>query len=243
MDSDFTIGGVSIFYLVPVLVFGPLMALGLWNFGLKDLFRRDQEVDDRIRQEQERREAEARRRLEKAGGLAPRPVTEPPTSAVSWIGRAVAYGAFAGFLGVFSAWPSYGYWPGDAGQLKLSITIAGERKAACRKLSREELMKLPPNMRRPEKCSRERHPVRIRITVDDQDLFAGTQPPAGLSGDGNSSFYHKFSLPTGGHRITATLSLDDGGSVTSHLDRSIHIQPGQVMVLGFDSVNHGLALQ
>lgn len=243
MGEYYILENVNAFYLVPVIVFGPLIAFGLWTFGLKDLFRRDPEAANVAKLEQERREEEARRRLEKAGGLAPRPVTEPPTTIASWIGRAVAYGLFAAFLAVFSAWPSYRYWPEESGQLKLSVTAAGDRKEACRKLSREELMKLPPNMRRPESCSRERHPVRITITMDDHELFAHNQPPAGLSNDGNSSFYGKFDLPAGHHKILATLSLDDGTSLVSQLDQNVDILPGQVLVLGLDPVTHQLTIQ
>ena len=63
MDADTFFGGASIFYLVPILIFGPLMFLVLWTFGLRDLFHRsDSEIKQR-QQEQAQREQQARRQV------------------------------------------------------------------------------------------------------------------------------------------------------------------------------------
>lgn len=234
MDSDFTLGGASIFYLVPVLIFGPLMALGLWNFGLRDLFRRSEEEKVAIHDQQAQREKEAQTRLKKAGTIQPRPVSEPPRSLASWFGRALAYGAFACVLALFSTWPSYEYWPSETAQLKLSISEAGDRLVPCIKRSREELAQLPPNMRSARKCSRERHPVRVVLRLDGRDMFNDTQAPAGIQADGTSSFYEKFPLAAGTHRIEARISLDDGGTFPHVLDRTLMLSSGQVLVLGYD---------
>lgn len=242
MDGT-TFHGASYFYLVPVVIFLPLILFALWNFGLKDIFRRsDKEVRAR-RLDQIRREKDAKRRLEKSGGLAIRPVTEPPRTVLSWIGRAVAYGAYACVLAVFSNWPPYAYHDPHAAQVKLSLSVPGARKEACHKRSREELMKLPPNMRAPMQCSRERLPVAVSLAIDGQTLYAASQAPAGLSGDGSSSFYEKFAVPAGTHRIAVRLSFDGGASYSHTLEESVVLAPTQVLVVGYGGTDKALFLQ
>lgn len=238
-----TYHGASYFYLVPVAIFLPLILLGLWSFGLKDLFRTTDTEKRARRLEQIRTEKETKRRLAKAGGLAVRPVTEPPRSVASWAGRALAYGAYAAVLGVFSAWPPYAYWPADTGQLKVSLSVPGDHKEACRKRTRDELAKLPPNMRAPMKCSRERAPVAIEVTFDGKPLYRAVREATGLSKDGASAFYEKFAIPAGTHAVSVRLSLDGGKSFPHVLESALDLAPGQAVVLGFDGPGKGLFLR
>lgn len=231
---DTTFHGASFFYLVPVALFLPFILWGLWSFGLKDVFRRTEAEKLARTLATESHEKIARRRFKKAGELAPRAVSEPPRSIASWIGRALAYAAFAAFLGVLSAWPPYPYWGGENGQLKLSLSIPGERKVPCVKRSREELAKLPANMRTAMTCSRQRYGVAVRVALDGQAVFDEIRAPVGLSSDGASSIYEKFALPVGSHPLEASISLDGGKTVTHHLTQTVTIIPGGILVLGFD---------
>lgn len=238
-----TFHGASYFYFVPVAIFLPLILFGLWSFGLKDLFRRtDAEKRDR-RLDQIRREKDAKRRLDKAGGLAVRPVTEPPRSVASWVARAVAYGAFAAVLGVFSNWPPYAYWPSNTGQLKVSMSVPGDHKEACRKRTREELAKLPPNMRAPMSCSRERFPVVLETSMDGTALYRASREPTGLSKDGASAFYKKFPVPAGNHKVAVRLSLDGGRTFPYVLEQTLTLASGQAVVLGFAGAEKALFLR
>ena len=47
--------------------------------------------------------------------------------------------------------------------VSLSFSRAGQRIRECRRLTQEELNRLPPNMRKPEDCPRERLPVRVLL--------------------------------------------------------------------------------
>jgi hypothetical protein len=55
---------------------------------------------------------------------------------------------------------AYRHLASDQALIKLSFTRVGKPVGDCRKLSAEELAKLPPNMRAPTVCPRERSPVR-----------------------------------------------------------------------------------
>ena len=80
----------------------------------------------------------------------------------AWLGQVVLYALFALVIGVFSRWPVYQHLGSDQALIKLSFTHAGKPLGDCRRQSAAELAKLPPNMRAPMKCPRERSPVRSR---------------------------------------------------------------------------------
>jgi len=103
----------------------------------------------------------------------------------AWIGQAVLYGLFALFIGVFSHWPRYQALPPGQAVLKVSFIHHGQRVAPCRPYSAEELAKLPPNMRTPLKCERERVPVAIEVDLDGATVYpcprASTASPCGCA--------------------------------------------------------------
>ena len=151
-----------------------------------------------------------------------------------WIGQAILYGAFAAFLGLLSDWPVYE--PHDPSQalIKLSLTHPGKRKDECRRRSREELAELPPNMRAPLSCSRERWPVLVELDLDDKTIFARTVNPVGLSADGQSSFYHTFAVPAGRHRIAVRMrDRGDGQGFDYAREAWVTLAPAQSLVVSF----------
>ena len=83
--------------------------------------------------------------------------------ALNWTGQALLYGGFAVALGVFSRWPVYHPLPEDMAQIKVSFIHHGARVAECRPYTAEEQAKMPPNMRKAEKCERERSPDRKSV--------------------------------------------------------------------------------
>ncbi|MGL6112636.1 MAG: hypothetical protein ACRC2B_21285, partial [Rubrivivax sp.] len=91
--------------------------------------------------------------------------TARPVSTAAWIGQAVLYALFALFIGVFSRWPTYHHLGPDQALIKLSFTHTGKPVGDCRPLSKDELAKLPPNMRSPVKCPRERSPVTVEVDI------------------------------------------------------------------------------
>lgn len=126
--------------------------------------------------------------------------------------------------------------PYDPGQalIKLSLSHPGRRKEECRRRSREELAKLAPNMRAPLVCSRERWPVLVELDLNGKSIFARTVNPAGLSADGQSSFYSTFAVPAGRHRIAVRMrDRGDGQGFDYTHDAWITIAPAQALVVGF----------
>ena len=54
-------------------------------------------------------------------------------------------------------------------------------------------------------CPRGRPPVATELAIDGRTLFAASLPPGGLSGDGQSQVYKRFTVPAGEHEIVARL--------------------------------------
>ena len=92
--------------------------------------------------------------------------------------RAIAYGIFAVVVGAFSVWPRYTLIEPGRAMVSLTFSHAGQRIEECRHLSQAELNELPPNMRKPTDCPRERHAVEVEFRVDGEPTWSATLQPA-----------------------------------------------------------------
>ena len=128
--------------------------------------------------------------------------------------------------------------------LKLSFSRGADRKAACRKLTAEEIAALAPNMRRSEICPRRRPPVDIELSVDGALLVRKTLPPSGIAGDGPSRLYEKFMLPAGKHTIAVALD-DNAQQAGFEYDevRQIELSAGQNLVVDFSPTEGGFVFR
>ena len=142
------------------------------------------------------------------------------------LGQAAAYILFAAFLGIFSVAPSYTYLEADQAVIKLSFSHAGDRVGPCRRLTQEEIAKLPPNMRRSEECPRARLPLLVELDLDGEVATHRLLPPVGLHRGGASAVYLRVQVAAGKHRIVARMrdsarneGFDYGGAIGVELAR------------------------
>lgn len=142
--------------------------------------------------------------------------------------------AVTAFAAVLSDWPAYLSIPSGSAIVKLSFTHGSDRSAECRRRTPEELAKLPPNMRRPLDCPRERRPVATELSIDGRIVFSAELRPTGLSRDGPSQIYRRFTVPAGEHRITARLR-DTPRPAGYDYERtaSVALRPGQSLAIDF----------
>ena len=233
------VAGVPVFYAVPLLVFLPLFVIIVWRVvGLRDMLFPPPEIKEaraRLKEEERAEKARLKERRKRAGDQIHmrRKVALGP---MQWAGQAVTYALFAVGIGYFSNAPDYAAIAPDHALIKVSLSHPGQRKEECRKRTREELMKLPPNMRAPQKCSRERWPVFFEMELDGELLYRDSVKPAGLAKDGHSNFYHTLAVPAGPHSLTVRMRDRGDTEDFNHVfAQDVTLQPEQVLVVGFAS--------
>ena len=155
------------------------------------------------------------------------------------VGQVILYGAFAAFIGYFATSPTYHQIPDDVALIKLSISHLGDR--ACRKRTPEELAKMPPNMRAPMDCPRERSDINLEVDLDGEPVFRTVLHPTGLYKDGVSTVYKRFEVKAGTHQLA--VRMNDNLVVPGFnfvQDEEITLAPRQVMVVDFNPDQGGL---
>lgn len=167
-----------------------------------------------------------------------------PTGPVKWLGQLLLYGLFALFIGVFTQWPPYHPIGENQALIKVSVARLGQPVGECRRLTDEELAALPPNMRDPIRCPRERSPLTMEVHVNGNTVVKRVAEPGGLSGDGVAAIYERVVVPAGEQRISVRFNDDvRPGARTYEHEASIALVPGQVLVIDFDADSGGIVLQ
>lgn len=162
----------------------------------------------------------------------------------AWVGQLLLYGLFALVIGVFSQWPPYRHLDGDQALIKLSFTHVGKPVGDCRRRSDEELAKLPPNMRAPLACPRERSAVTVKVDIGGVTVLERSAAPSGLSRDGASSMYQRLLVPAGEQRIAVQLSDDVRARDAAYRrEATVTLAPGQVLVIDFDAAKGGITFE
>lgn len=155
---------------------------------------------------------------------------------VRYVLQAINYTVFIALIGYFSTSPSYRQLDEDEAVITISLSHAGELKELCHRRSQEELMALPPNMRAPMKCSRERSPVIIEVLLDGQPMYSHKAEAPGLYKDSGIDIYHTLKVSAGSHHLA--IKMDDSvlkEGFDHHFSQNVEIAPAQILLIGFDS--------
>jgi ferredoxin/coenzyme F420-reducing hydrogenase delta subunit len=175
-------------------------------------------------------------------------VEAPVKSRGKWMKRlpvqGIAYGLFAVAASAFSAWPAFEQIRSDQSVISLTFSHAGQRLEPCRRLTQEELNKLPPNMRNPSNCPRERRPVSVTFMLDGETLYEVSKQPSGIWNDGESTIYARMPVTSGTHRLF--IGMTDSGSQSGFDYQSsseVDLVPGQHLVVEFDDTNQAFVFQ
>ena len=136
----------------------------------------------------------------------------------------------------FATSPSIRILAEDEAVITIAFGHAGDLREPCRKLSYDELAKLPPNMRKPEDCPRERSPVVIEASLDGKTIYNKSLQPPGLFNDGGVNVYFSGKIPAGNHRVE--IKMDDSvrkEGFNHTFEQDINIKPAQILLVNFDS--------
>lgn len=148
--------------------------------------------------------------------------------------QAINYTVFMAMVWFFATSPSISLLDDDEGVITIAFAHAGQLREPCRRLTQEELNKLPPNMRKPEDCERERSPVEIEARLDDELFFSKSYPPPGLFGDGGVDVFHRIKVPAGEHLLS--LRMNDSVRIEGfnhEQTRKVNIEPAHILLVSF----------
>ena len=164
-------------------------------------------------------------------------------SSIKILGQAIAYTAFAGMVGYFSASPAYTHLDPSLGVITLSFSHAGQTITECRRLTQEELNRLAPNMRKPTDCPRERVPLLVELVLDDKAIYREYLTPSGLAKDGASTVYQRFPVKPGRYELIARLrdSRRNSGFDWEHQD-NFEIRARQNVAIDFRGETGGFKI-
>ena len=146
---------------------------------------------------------------------------------------AVIVALFAG-VAALSDWPTYRQIPGNSGVMMLTFVHGADRKGECRRLTVEEIAKLPANMRRVQDCPRVRRPIYVELDVDNRNIYQASLPPTGIAGDGPSRVYQRFVLPAGKHDVAVRMRDTARSEGFDHeRQESVELSPDQIFVIDY----------
>jgi hypothetical protein len=121
------------------------------------------------------------------------------------VGQFIVIAALFAIVAAFSDWPVYRQIPRGSAIVMLSFVHSADRKAECRRLTPEEIQKLPPNMRRVEVCPRGRRPIYVELDLGGRTVLRANLPPTGIAGDGPSKVYKRFVVPAGNYDVAVRM--------------------------------------
>jgi hypothetical protein len=158
--------------------------------------------------------------------------------------QALLYAAFAAVIGYFSTSPSFRLLADDQALLRLSLQHPGQPRGDCRQRSADELAAMPPQMRAPLDCPRERSPVAVRVELDGRAVIDESFPPSGLRRDGASAGYRRLAIRAGPHTLRVQLN-DDARRTDFPFERvvALDVKPGQIVLIDFNPAKGGLLIR
>jgi hypothetical protein len=149
--------------------------------------------------------------------------------------QAINYTVFMALIWYFSTSPVVRVIEDDEAMITVAFSHAGETREKCRRLSQEELMKLPPNMRKLDDCPRERSPIVIEAMLDGKLIFSETRLPPGIFNDGGVNIYYNSKVPAGEHRFE--IKMDDSvrkAGFNHAFSATVNLQPRQILLVEFE---------
>jgi hypothetical protein len=141
-------------------------------------------------------------------------------------------------VGALSAWPRFQVIDEGMAMISLSFSHAGPRVRECRHLTQEELNELPPNMRKPDDCPRERMPIRVVFKTGEETLYEAIRRPTGLWKDGSANVYQRLPVESGTRRLFIGMNESGlSGAFDYSLDKEVLLKEGDHLVVEFDETN------
>lgn len=152
-----------------------------------------------------------------------------------WFGTAATMVAVTLLVAMLAGWPPYRLVDSDRAFIKVSLRHTGALIGECRTLTADELQRLPPNMRAPQECPRDRSPLVLQMDVDGRRLIDATLPAQGLHSDGRAAFYRRLPIPAGTRWVDIRMKDDIRQSQFRYqASHRVELEPGRALIIDFD---------
>ncbi len=155
-------------------------------------------------------------------------------------------------LGALSRVPYTGRRGTDA-YVRLAWRTRGERVETCRRLSPEELARIPAHMRREEECVGHILPYRLEVTLDDSLATRDSVASKGARADRPLYVFQEFPVAPGRHRLSVTFARlgaipagqEEHGALPERLelDAEVTLGPRQIALVTYDEERRKLVLK
>jgi hypothetical protein len=161
-----------------------------------------------------------------------------------YILQIINYSIFMGLVWYFSVAPAYKHLEAGQSIIVLSFGHAGQPVSECRKRTPAELAALPPNMRNPMVCPRERSPIDVELLLNDKPLFAETFAPHGMSGDWGIDVYQRFKVPSGKYNIKMRLKDSIRVKEFNYVhEANVDLTVAQLLIIDFQTDKGGFVIR
>lgn len=152
------------------------------------------------------------------------------------VGQTFFYGLFIAVIGYLSTSPSYTLMEPETALIKISLAHTSKPKGECVKRTPEELADLPPQLRLPVLCPRERSPIVIELELNNKLVHAETIMPSGIHHDAAGYTYQKIEVPSGSHHIRVKMRDNIETEGFDYIaEQDIELAPAEILVIDFDS--------
>jgi hypothetical protein len=143
--------------------------------------------------------------------------------------------AFTGTVVILAGWPPYQHLAPDQAVVKVSLRHTGALVGQCRTLSADELEALPPNMRAPQDCPRQRSPLVVELDINGRRRVDVTLQAQGLHADGRAVLYRRLIVPAGPVRVDVRMKDDVRQQAFAYRDSlETTLEPGRALIVDFD---------
>ncbi len=141
----------------------------------------------------------------------------------------------------------------DYAVVRLAWRAPGQRIEQCRRMTEEELQRLPVHMRREETCAQQILPYRLSVFLDDSLVLALTIRAAGAHRDRPLYVYEELTAKPGRRKLTVRFSRELPGEPLRGriegdfpdellLEREIELLPRSVALVTYDPEARRLVL-
>lgn len=143
---------------------------------------------------------------------------------------------------------------GEDAQVRLAWRFRGERVEECRRLTPEEIERLPVHMRRAEVCEGAILPYRLDVELDGERAAREVIRATGARADRPLYVFREYPLAPGAHHVRVTFTRlggserddaaeeDDVMPARLEIERDLTLAPRQVALITYDAERHTLVV-